>query len=124
MRYSKQREIIYNIVKSRCDHPTADMIYASAREVEPSISLGTVYRNLKSLVEGGEIDTLETVDKKIHYDGNTDTHIHFICESCGEIEDFFIPLDIPSQLKNQNLTVTNAKCVYYGLCNKCKKIKA
>ena len=74
MRYSRQREIIYDIIKGRCDHPTADMIYNSAREIEPNISLGTVYRNLKLLADEGDIITLETEDKRLHYDGDTSRH--------------------------------------------------
>ena len=63
MKFSHQRALIKEILKGRSDHPTADMVYAAARLREPSISLGTVYRNLKTLSENGEIDTLETVDK-------------------------------------------------------------
>ena len=29
MRYSRQRELVTEIIKGRCDHPTADMIYKS-----------------------------------------------------------------------------------------------
>ena len=70
MRYSRQRELITQIIKGRCDHPTADMIYNSARAIEPNISLGTVYRNLKQLADDRAILTLETEDKRLHYDGD------------------------------------------------------
>lgn len=120
MRYSKQRELVYDIIKNRCDHPTADMIYASCREVEPNISLGTVYRNLKNLAEEKKILTLETEDKKIHYDGDTSRHSHFICTRCGKIIDLFKPAVVPEELKELGLKVTDEKCVYYGLCNDCE----
>ena len=120
MRYSKQRELVYDIIKNRCDHPTADMIYASCREVEPNISLGTVYRNLKNLAEEKKILTLETEDKKIHYDGDTSRHSHIICARCGKIIDLFKPAVVPEELKELGLKVTDEKCVYYGLCNDCE----
>lgn len=123
MRYSRQRELIYNIVKGRCDHPTADMIYASAREIESNISLGTVYRNLKALAESKEIDTLETVDNRLHYDGNLTAHSHFICVNCGNIIDLFNEIKTPNELGDMGLSVTQSKCVYYGNCNDCKDIK-
>lgn len=119
MRYSRQRELVYEIIKNRCDHPTADMIYASCREIEPNISLGTVYRNLKNLAEEKQILTLETEDKKIHYDGDTSRHSHFICARCGKIIDLFKPSETPNELKEMGLTVTGEKCVYYGLCKDC-----
>jgi Fur family peroxide stress response transcriptional regulator len=122
MRYSKQRELITDIIKGRKDHPTADMIYASAREIEPNISLGTVYRNLKLLADEGAIITLETEDKRLHYDGDTSRHSHFICNGCGRIVDLFRPSKTPEELKEKGLTVTGEKCVYYGLCNCCNGI--
>ncbi len=122
MRYSKQRELITEIIKGRKDHPTADMIYTSARELEPNISLGTVYRNLKLLADEGVIITLETEDKRLHYDGDISRHSHFICSKCGKIIDLFKPAKTPNELVELGLTVTGEKCIYYGYCPKCNDI--
>lgn len=119
MRYSRQREIILENLKGRRDHPTADEIYVSCREIEPNISLGTVYRNLKQLADEGDIITLETIDKKVHYDGDVSYHSHFECEKCGKIIDLFMPAKTPKELKEMGLKVKSEKCVYYGLCNDC-----
>lgn len=119
MRYSRQRELITEIIKGRKDHPTADMIYESARELEPNISLGTVYRNLKLLSDEQVIITLETVNKKLHYDGDISRHSHFICENCGKIIDLFKPAETPRELKEMGLKVSGEKCIYYGQCNDC-----
>ena len=51
--YSKQREEIINILKESYSHPTAEEVYLLAKEKNPNISLGTVYRNLKLLTEEG-----------------------------------------------------------------------
>ena len=123
MRYSHQRELIINIIKGRKDHPTADMIYLSARGLEPNISLGTVYRNLKLLADEKTIITLETEDKRLHYDGDTSRHSHFICEKCGKIIDLFEPIQTPKELKELGLTVNGEKCIYYGHCTDCEKLK-
>lgn len=120
MHYSKQRELIKNIIKNRCDHPTADMVYLSAREVQPNISLATVYRNLKSLTDLQEVVTLETQDKRLHYDGDLSNHSHFICSKCGKIIDIFEPVAKPKAIEQLNLEVTEEKCFYYGLCCDCK----
>ena len=121
MRYSHQRDLILNLLKNCKDHPTADVIYERAREKEPNISLGTVYRNLKQLSEAGEIITLETEDNKLHYDGDVTGHQHFVCKACNRIIDLFYEPEIPIELIEMGLTVDNAKCVYYGNCNNCKK---
>ncbi|MBE7089479.1 MAG: transcriptional repressor [Clostridiales bacterium] len=119
MRYSHQRELIYNIIKGRKDHPTADMIYQTARELEPTISLGTVYRNLKLLSDENQIITLETTDKRIHYDGDTSNHSHFICSDCGKIIDLFFEFTPPVFLEEGGHKVTGEKRLYYGTCKDC-----
>ncbi len=121
MRYSKQRNLIAEILKGRKDHPTADMVYQTARKIEPGISLGTVYRNLKLLAERGEISTLETEDKKLHYDGDISYHSHFICSDCGKIIDLFNKKNTPIELSEMGLSVTGEKSVYYGKCADCNK---
>lgn len=50
-RYSKQRELIYENLKARCDHPTAEAIYSDLKKDNPGLSLGTVYRNLNFLAD-------------------------------------------------------------------------
>lgn len=52
---TRQRQLIYNIIQRADDHPTAEMIYARAKAEMPSIAFGTVYRNLKLMVDAGEI---------------------------------------------------------------------
>lgn len=119
MRYSRQREMITDILKSRKDHPTADMVYKTAREADPNISLGTVYRNLKLLSDEGAIMTLETEDKRLHYDGDVSRHSHFICSNCGKIIDLFKPAKKPEEINELGLELTGEKCVYYGRCTDC-----
>ena len=58
-RKSRQRDIILRVVKNTKSHPNADWVYDQVRKEIPNISLGTVYRNLKSLAEAGEILQLE-----------------------------------------------------------------
>lgn len=50
---TRQRQLIYNIIQRADDHPTAEMIYARAKAEMPSIAFGTVYRNLKLMVDAG-----------------------------------------------------------------------
>ena len=60
MRYSKQRELVMQTVQNLCDHPTAEEIYDAAARECPGLSLGTVYRNLNSLVDAGRVRARQT----------------------------------------------------------------
>lgn len=120
MRYSHQRKLILEAVKSVKTHPTADMIYEMLRPIEPNLSLGTVYRNLNLLAGNGDITPLYTGDDKVHYDGDTSSHRHFVCKKCRRIIDIFIEPTIPQEMTSQmGLKIEEEKTVYYGQCREC-----
>lgn len=119
MRYSTQREAILAYVKGSLEHPTADMVYEAVKKDIPSISLGTVYRNLSQLVSEHEIIELDAADKKAHYDGNTDGHLHFLCKSCGTIIDLDYRPEPPEELTRLGHRVLSGTTVYYGICSQC-----
>ena len=79
MRNTRQREEILDFLRSKREHYTAVQIYDAVRQKIPDISLGTVYRNLGKLVEGGEVVTVGTEDRSLCYDGFTFPHDHFVC---------------------------------------------
>lgn len=121
VRYSKQREIIYEILASTKSHPTAEWIYERARERDSSISLGTVYRNLKFLCDRGKAIAINTSDSKVHYDACVGCHGHFVCDTCGKIYDFCLDFAPPKELDEQGFLVKSESCVFYGSCANCLK---
>ena len=68
MRYSKQRELVMQTVQNLCDHPTAEEIYDAAVKECPGLSLGTVYRNLNSLVDAGRVRRVSIPGKADRFD--------------------------------------------------------
>ncbi len=117
-RYSRQREEILNIVRATKTHPTADWVYEQTRQILPSISLGTVYRNLNLLAEEGIIQRLVFEDGKVHFDGNVHEHHHFLCEDNGKILD--VEKQYSSQLieqlfKDTGLKARGCKIEFYGV---------
>lgn len=121
--YSKQREAIYRFLAQRKDHPTADVVYENIRKEMTSISLGTVYRNLRVLCEGGRIRKVDCGDGLDHFDANTGVHQHFICMKCGRIDDIF--LGELSELKASAALASGAQIVstdvvFRGVCPQCR----
>lgn len=122
LKYSRQRESIKACLMHRHDHPTADAVYTSIREEFPSISLGTVYRNLNLLVELGEIQKLTCGDGKDHFDADTSPHYHFVCQDCGAVLDLPMPpLDTLNQEAQEFVhgQVNSHSIYFYGLCRDC-----
>lgn len=122
LRYSRQRQVILDNLRSREDHPTADQIYTSIRQDNPSISLGTVYRNLAVLEKLGMIRTVSVGDGVVHYDHDTSPHSHFLCRSCGKIID--LPVPEPADVRRMIPVgfpgrIDGCSICYYGLCSDC-----
>ena len=87
MRYSKQRELVMQTVQQLCDHPTAEEIYDKAAQECPNLSLGTVYRNLNSLVEAGRVRRVSIPGKADRFDHTLPWHSHLYCTVCGGVTD-------------------------------------
>ena len=69
MRYSHQRELILREVLSRSDYPTAEQICTSLRAVCPRLSLGTVYRDLNTLVDIGKVRRVSIPGEADRFEG-------------------------------------------------------
>ncbi len=123
MKYSRQREAIKDFLKTRNDHPTADVVYINVKQEFPNISLGTVYRNLTLLSNLGEIQKLNMGDGADHFDANITPHYHFICKDCGSV----IDLDMVSIEKVNDIAgadfngkIAGHVTYFYGKCGNCK----
>ncbi len=122
MRKSRQREIILSVVRSTDCHPTADWVYHEARKQIPSISLGTVYRNLKVLSDSGEIRSYEGPGGVNRYDGTVETHYHFRCELCGAVIDLqeSVDLDLDRRVSERTgLDIKYHVLEFRGVCVDC-----
>ena len=126
LKYSRQRESIKNFLATRYDHPTAETVYLAIREEYPSISLGTVYRNLSLLSDIGEIQKIANGTGPDRFDGNPEPHYHFFCTECQSV------LDLQMESIDHINTIAGAAFAgtvdghithFYGLCPECAKKK-
>lgn len=123
MRYSHQRELILKEVLSRTDHPTAEQICTSLRAVCPRLSLGTVYRDLNTLVAIGKVRRVSIPGEADRFDGELGSHQHMFCRNCRRV----ISLPIaPEQLESLvmsclGIKVENYSLTVFGLCEECAK---
>ena len=123
-RQTKQRTRILELLRLTGIHPTADWLYEHLKSEFPHLSLGTVYRNLSILVEQGLVKKIHFGSTFDRFEANTQPHYHLICESCGKILDFEMPIydDLNSQAKQlTNFTIHHHKLEFFGICEACKK---
>src|SRR5439155_22273842 len=87
-RTTRQLALVLDAVRAAgAQHPGPDRILARVRAVLPTISLGTVYRNLHRLAAEGHIGIVHLGDRLARFDPMPGGHDHFVCEQCGHIED-------------------------------------
>lgn len=122
-RYSKQRELIYENLKARCDHPTAEIIYTELKKDNPSLSLGTVYRNLNFLADAKMIRKLDVGQTIVHFDADLSAHHHFICNKCQQVYDIFYNDEIISNdaQRQTDHRIEKTDLVFSGTCKNCLK---
>lgn len=119
-RQTKQRSMILDELRARTDHPTADDLYADLRKEMPTISLGTVYRNLDVLSAEGLIRVISTPGQPRRFDGNVGPHDHVRCVVCGKF--FDLPtgyLPGTENIKIPGFTVTRCSIEVEGVCWQC-----
>ena len=122
IRKTKQRQVILKVLRGTKTHPTADWVYQEVRKEIPHISLGTVYRNIKTLSEHGEIQELSFGSTHSHFDANSENHYHFICQKCGAIQDLdlrpMVSLEKEVEEETGNEVYTH-RLEFYGICSAC-----
>lgn len=90
-RYSRQRELILDRLRNTTEHPTAETLYQWLKPDNPTLSLGTVYRNLNLLADEGIIARMPFPVER--FDANCAPHPHFRCRVCGSVYDLDLPHD-------------------------------
>ena len=104
------------------EHPDTDAILRRVRKRIPNIALDTVYRILYRLEEEGLISRVQMSGDRLRFDGNIDTHHHFVCSQCGRVRDFTsdgvdqvcLPDEVQTwgQIKGRHLHIR-------GVCRQC-----
>lgn len=120
-RNSRQRKLILDAVRARCDHPTADQIYLDVRAQDDKISRGTVYRNLGVLSDTGQLTNVK-VPAADRYDSRLDRHYHLFCTNCRRV--FDAPLIYHGEYDTQvaaetGFQISRHRMIFEGICPEC-----
>lgn len=124
LKLTPQRLAVYNYLINTTAHPSANTIYADIHTEFPTMSLATVYKTLKTLVDVGLIQELNVGEGNFRYDANFKPHPHIQCVSCGKVDDFEdFSLDFVSSLAQQHTDykILYGKAYFYGYCKDCQK---
>jgi Fe2+ or Zn2+ uptake regulation protein len=122
-----QRRLILESLEALTDHPSAEDVYLSVREADPSLNLSTVYRTLRWLQTENLLQArIFEEDRRLErFDpAEPSEHYHFRCTRCKQVVEFDSKL--VSTIREQFETASGAQVetgtvILYGQCAHCLK---
>lgn len=122
LKLTPQRIAVYKYLTSTKAHPSAEIIYNALHDDYPTMSLATIYKALKTLVEVNLIQEINVGEGNFRYDANPTPHPHIQCMSCGKVDDidgisFSCLNDTVSDYTDYKVICN--KIYFYGICSDC-----
>jgi Fur family transcriptional regulator, ferric uptake regulator len=77
------------VLSEATDHPDVEQVYRRAAEIDPKISIATVYRTMKLFEEANVIERLDFGDGRARFEENREEHHHHLIDlETGEVIEF------------------------------------
>ena len=117
-----QRQVVFEAVIASHGHYSPEDIYVAVRRRIPSISLATVYNNLRLFIECGLLREVSPHAPTLRVDGNLKPHHHLVCSRCKSVHDIeseFIDFKRLSPHVPKGFDLTHAVVEVFGLCQEC-----
>lgn len=119
-RNTRQRAAIRDALQRARRPLLPQEVLQAAQSQAPRLGLATVYRNLKTLVEEGELCTVELPGENPRFEvAGRQHHHHFQCLTCQRVFDVHAcPGDL-TRLAPPGFTVQDHELTLYGRCSDC-----
>ena len=89
MKMTEQRRIIARVLSSAEDHPDVEEVYRRASDLDPRISIATVYRTVRLFEEANILERHDFGDGRARYEeASDDHHDHLIDIQSGKVIEF------------------------------------
>ncbi len=84
-----QRRVIARVLSEATDHPDVEALHRRALDIDPRISIATVYRTVRLFEEADILERHDFRDGRSRYEEATDNHHdHLINVETGEVIEF------------------------------------
>jgi Fe2+ or Zn2+ uptake regulation protein len=122
--FTFQRQVIYEAIVDSREHPTPELIYEQVRQRIPSISLGTIYKNVKTFLDSGVLREVTLHHGSLRLESNMTPHHHLVCSSCKAIFDIDESAVEPVRLLKTELpagfSIRQCRVEFVGMCKSCQ----
>jgi Fur family ferric uptake transcriptional regulator len=92
LRITEQRRVIARVLSESYDHPYVEQLHRRAADIDPKISIATVYRTVRLFEEAGILDRHDFGDGRARYEAAPEAHHdHLIDVETGKVIEFVDP---------------------------------
>jgi Fur family transcriptional regulator, peroxide stress response regulator len=119
LRFTPQRQRVYDVLCQKRDHPTAEDVFLRAKQGMPDISMATVYNCLDALVKSGLARQVTLERGATRFCPNMEEHCHYYCDTCGEVFDVPFPADTAVMPHPKGFKVDHYDIAVHGICAVC-----
>lgn len=92
MKMTDQRRVIARVLSEAHDHPDVEEVYRRSTEIDPRISIATVYRTVRLFEEADILERHDFGDGRARYEESVeDHHDHLIDVQSGKVIEFTSP---------------------------------
>jgi len=120
-RTTRQRVAIRDAIAQAGRPLSPQEVLAAAGAQVPALSLATVYRNLRLLVEAGEVLSVVLPGESARYETSQHPHHHhFQCTRCRRVFDVHACPGNLAHLAPAGFTVDDHELTLYGRCSDCQ----
>ena len=92
LRMTGQRRVIAEVLSAADDHPDVEELHRRAMEIDPKVSIATVYRTVRLFEEAGILERHDFGDGRARYEQvSDDHHDHLIDARSGRVIEFQSP---------------------------------
>ena len=88
LKVTEQRKTILKVLDESADHPSVEMVYDRAKELDSSVSMATVYRTLNLLDELNLVIRHDFKENYSRYEIKDRDHYHLINLEDGKVVEF------------------------------------
>ena len=89
LKMTDQRRVVARVLSEATDHPDVEQVHIRAMQIDPNISIATVYRSLRLLEEASIIERLDFGDGRARFEEARDEHHHHLIDvQSGEVVEF------------------------------------
>lgn len=89
LKMTEQRRVIARVLSEANDHPDAAEVYQRAADLDPRISMATVYRTIRLFEDCSVLERLNFGDGRVRYEeASREHHDHLIDVKSGKIIEF------------------------------------